>query len=317
MRSQSIQVWAGVLVAGLIGALPGFGTVGPDPAATNLAQVTVTIRARHHGAYPVVGPDDLRVYEDNQSRPVVSWVAAKKQSSPLDLTIVLDDSIMARTGLQFQDLEEFFPTLPAGTRVRIAYASYGGNDIAQDFTTDYRLAGEALRIPLGYMAAGGSIYDSVSDLIKKWPKDGNRREILLISDGIDITDGLVDSEPNLNMELQQAIGAAQSADVPIYTIFSRGPRVLDRNWFLLDNGQGCLLRLTTGTGGQSYFQGTHTPLAFAPYLQQFANDLQHQYVLTFQALASPKNGYQSLRVTTEVPHVRLDAPARVFVPKAG
>jgi hypothetical protein len=73
--------------------------------------------------------------------------------------------------------------------------------------------------------------------------------------------------------------------------------------------------LTSETGGQSYFQGTRTPLAFAPFLEQFANDLRHQYVLTFQTLPAPKAGYHRLRVTTEIPGVHLFAPARIFIPK--
>jgi hypothetical protein len=78
-----------------------------------------------------------------------------------------------------------------------------------------------------------------------------------------------------------------------------------------------LSRLTSETGGQSYLEGTLTPLAFAPYLTQFADDLGHQYELTFQPLPPPKIGYQPLRVTTEVPGVRLVAPTRIFILKGG
>jgi VWFA-related protein len=282
-----------------------------------MAQITVTVRTRQPGAYPVVSPDDVRVYENNKSRPVVSWVPARAQSGPLDLTILMDDSIRAKVGLQFKDLADFLQTLPAGTRVRVAYASDGGNRIVRDFTSDYPLAAKALRLPMGSTMAGGSIYESVADLLKNWPRDGNRRGLLVISDGIDINQGFVDSQPTLNIELQRAIDLAQSTNVPIYTIFARGARSLERNWFLLNNGQSCLLRLTSETGGQSYFQGTRTPLAFAPFLKQFANDLRHQYVLTFQPLPAPRAGYQRLRVTTEIPEVHLFAPTRVFIPKAG
>lgn len=317
MKNCLVRVAVGVLAAGLMSVLPTPGAAGTSPPPTNVAQVTVTVQTRRPGTYPVVNPDDLRVYENNQSRPVVSWVAAKAESSPLDLTILMDDSIRTTVSLQFRDLANFFQTLPTGTRVQVAYASYGGTSLGQNFTTDYRLAAKALRVPVGAMVAGGSIYDSVTHVLKTWPQDGHRRALLLISDGIDINQGYQQSEPWLNMQLQRAIDLAQRTDVPIYTIFARGARSLERNGFLLINGQGCLARLSSETGGQSYFQGTHTPLAFAPYLNQFANDLDHQYVLSFQPLPAPKAGYQRLRVTTEVPDVRLLAPTRVYVPQAG
>jgi VWFA-related protein len=276
----------------------------------------VTVRARQPGASPVVSADDVRVYEDNKSRPVVSWVAATAQSGALDLNILVDDSIGDNVSLQFKSLADFFQTLPAGTRVRVAYASNGGNRVVQDFTSDYRLAAKALRLPVGSSMAGGSIYESLADLIKNWPRDGNRRELFVISDGIDINQGFEQSQPTLNAELQRAIDLAQSTNVPIYTIFARGARSLEGDSSLLNNGQGCLSRLASETGGQSYFEGTHTPVAFAPFLNQFANDLRNQYVLTFQPLPAPKAGYHRLRVTTEIPGVHLFAPARIFIPKA-
>ena len=313
MRICSVRLGAGVLVAGLVSVLATLGAGGPGPMPTNVAQVTVTVRTSQPGASPVVSRDDVRVYEDNKSRPVVSWAAAEAQPGLLDLTILVDDSIGDNVSLQFKSLADFFQTLPPGTRIRLAYASYGGNRVVQDFTSDYRLAVKALRLPVGSTTAGGSIYESVADLLKNWPRDGNRRGLFVISDGIDINQGLEESQPNQNTELQRAIDLAQSTNVPIYTIFARGARSLERDESLFINGQGCLARLTSETGGQSYFQGTRTPLAFAPFLKEYANDLRNQYVLTFQTLPAPKSGYHRLRVTTEIPGVHLSAPARVFI----
>jgi len=311
-----VRGWLGVLAAGLIGAAPLLAMGGPDAAPATTAKVTVTVHPRQAGADPVLYKEDIRVYEDNQRRPVVSWVEANPLLGPLDLTILVDDSIGSQVSLQFRDLADFFRTLPAGTRVRIAYAAYGGNRIVQDFTGDYQAAAQALRIPVGPELAGGSIYQSVVDLLKHWPQDGRRRELLVISDGIDFNQGLELTDPTLNLELQPAIDLAQRTNIPIYTIFARGSSVLEENGRLLLNGQGCLLRLSSETGGQSYFQGTFTPVDFAPYLKEFSNDLLHQYELTFEVLPAPKTGYQPLHVTTEVPGVRLFAPARVFIPKA-
>ena len=314
MRNPCGRLWLWAMAAGVMTVVAGFGEAGPTAPDAKIAEITVTVCPRHRGASPVVTPDDVRVYEDNQSRPVVSWVATKMQPHPLDLTILMDDSIKARVGLQFKDLANFLPTLPSGTRVRVAYASFGGSRVTQNFTRDYRLAADALRIPVGPIAAGGSIYQSVEYLIKSWPSDGNRRALLFISDGIDLDRGYEYSRPDLNIDLQAAIDVAQTSEVPVYTLFVRGPSSLERNWLLLDNGQGCLSRLASETGGQFFYEGTRTPLAFAPYLKQISNDLHHQYVLAFRHLPAPRVGYQRLHVTTEIPNVRLLAPTRVFIP---
>lgn len=320
MRDCSVRRWLGVFVAGLITVLPALGagkSFDPEGADANWRRVTVTVHTRQPGPVPVLTAQDVKVYENNRSLPVKSWIAAKAQTAPLDLTIVLDGSIRSTVSLQFGDLAAFLPSLPSGTRVRVAYAEYGGNRIAQDFTADYPSAARALRIPLGPTMAGASIYQSVAELLKHWPNDGNRRALLLISDGTDFNQGYVESDPMLNTELQRAIDLAQSGDVPVYTLFARGAFSLERNWYLFDNGQSCLLRLSRETGGQSYFMGTITPLSFAPYLRQLSDDLRHEYVLTFLASSRPQSGYQRIRVTTEVPGISLSAPARVYVPKAG
>ncbi len=314
MWTRRNRVWIGVLAAGLMAIVPCLGKEN-SPAASGAAQVIVTVQPRKGaGVYSPSNLDGLRVYENGSKRPIVSVTAP---SGPIDFTVMLDDSIGARTTAQYGDLTDFFSSLPAGARVRIAYASFGGNEIAQDFTTNYELASRALRVPVGRVAAGGSIYDSVADLVKKWPEDGNRRELLLVSDGIDLQNGYVDTQAPLNMELQRAIDVAQKAHVAVYTIFSRGPRVLENSGLLLLNGQSCLLRLAKSTGGQAFFQGTLTPLAFAPYLKQISRDLRNQFELAFKPLEATTTAFQRLRVACDDPAVRLNAPTRVFIAKAG
>ena len=64
--------------------------------------------------------------------------------------------------------------------------------------------------------------------------------------------------------------------------------------FRVNYGQSNLAQLTDGTGGESFFQGLQTPLAFAPYLTQLDTILKNQYFLTFSAAPS-KNSKGQLR----------------------
>jgi hypothetical protein len=263
----------------------------------------------------MVSAADLTVYEGDEKRPVVSWVPSKDLPGTFDLTVLVDDSLLSSVMVQLKDLAGFYPTLPSGSRVRLAYAANGGSRTAQEFTSDYSSAAKALRLPLGQSAAGGSIFQSVTDVLKQWPKDANRHALLLISDGIDNSEGFEAESPDSNGNLRAAINMAQSANVPVYSIFAQGARSRGEGGPLLNDGMGCLLRLSSQTGGRYYFETNGTPLDFAPYLRQFADDVGHLYVLTFRRLPSTKKHYQALRITTSVSGAQLNAPTSIFVPK--
>ena len=74
-------------------------------------------------------------------------------------------------------------------------------------------------------------------------------------------------------------------------------------------------RLADETGGESYYIGfSGAPVTFAPYLDDIAQRLSHQYWLGFLAKPPKKAGMQRIKVTTEVPHVELVAQDMVYVP---
>lgn len=298
--------------AGLL-AIPALSST---PADSNLVRVVVTAVGRDGTPPAPVTRDSLLVFQDKERRPIMDWVPAQGEQAPADLVIFVDDNLHTGFGAQLGDLTEFVHSLPASTRVAVAYASNGAASLRQDFTTDHEAAARALRIPIGSAEAFSSPYLSLVDLLKRLPDDGHRREVLMISDGIDLFRGVAESSPSLNFDLQRAIELAQRRGVVVHTLFARGAGFFHRNLFLINNGQGGLTRLAYETGGQSYFQGLDTPVSLAPFLNRVAESLGQQYVLTFRASLGKKAGYQRLRVTAEVPGVELIAPARVYIPAA-
>jgi hypothetical protein len=75
-----------------------------------------------------------------------------------------------------------------------------------------------------------------------------------------------------------------------------------------------LAELADRTGGESYYIGmTGAPVAFAPFLKDLANRLNHQYLLTFIAKPEKKAGLRKVKIRTEVPNAELVAPEQVFV----
>jgi hypothetical protein len=181
--------------------------------------------------------------------------------------------------------------------------------IVQNFTNDHAAAGKTLRIPLGAFAGGSSPYLSITDAIKRWPESPARRAILLISDGIDpLQPGIVDSY------LDNSVEQAQRTGTQLYAIFASRAGHFGHTLWRINTGQNNLSRLADETGGEAYFQGFDTPVAFAPFLQEFAIRLGHQYRLTFLAKAGKKASYQHVRLETEVPNAELVIADKVYVP---
>lgn len=285
----------------------------PD-ASTTPVRVTVRVSGLQTGRS--VTAHDVQVYQNSLRRPVADWTPIAASPQGMDFAILIDDSLRSDVALQFPDLRSFIQELPASTQVGVAYAEYGAAVFKQPFTADHRLAAAALQVPEGRVAGGGSIYLSVSDLSRVWPADGRVRVALVVSYGIDIWRGLEDTNPVLNPDLDAAIHQAQSSGVALYTIFAGSSVGFEHGPVLNLNGQSCLARLASETGGEAYFQGTRTPVAFKPFLDQLRASLGQQYVLTFEADTRNQAQNAALRVTTELPRVRIIAPSRVRVPAA-
>lgn len=277
--------------------------------------VTVTVTVVSHGGDPAsVTKEDVLVRQRDERRPVVDWVPAGSERAPLELVILIDDSLDTGVGTNLDDLRKFIRALPTGTRVAVAYAQNSSAQLRQNLTEDREAAAKSLRLPLGLRDSFQSPYLAVVDLLGRLPQTQGRRAILLISDGIDLMRGVSDSSPASNNELRRAIERAQRNNVQVYTLYASGSGRIRRNFFLVSNGQGGLSRLALETGGEAYFQGFQTPVSFQPFLEELNQTLSQQYLLTFRAQPGEKASYQRLRVTTEVPGVELMAPTRVWAP---
>ncbi len=63
--------------------------------------------------------------------------------------------------------------------------SNAGVNIVQNFTPDHELAVKAARLPRGALSTMDSPDLSLIRLVKGWPQQNVRREVLMVSDGID------------------------------------------------------------------------------------------------------------------------------------
>lgn len=138
--------------------------------------------------------------------------------------------------------------------------------------------------------------------------------VLLISDGVDLFHGIVDSEPGLNRDLQQAIDESEGRSVVVDAIFASGASHFSHNLYLIDNGQASLARLALETGGTAYTEGLETPGSFSPYLKEIRESFANLYRLTFRAAQPIKPGFVRIQLRAEPQGIELLGPSGVYLP---
>ncbi len=301
----------------ILGLLIGFSFGISSWSAQQSASVTVpvstvvSVEARHGKDIPVVNREDVRVFEGRNRLQVTDWIPLQGDQSSLELFVLIDDASNTNLASQFEDMGHFMNAQPPATAIAVGYMQNGAVRSVQNFTRDHSEAGKALRFPLGSGVGGSSPYLSITDAINRWPESPGRHEILVISDGIDpLQPGTVDSY------LDQAVSQAQRTGTQVSAIYASGSGHFGHSLWRITQGQNNLSRLADETGGEAYFQGFETPIAFAPFLDQFADRLNHQYKLTFLANADKKPTRQHVRLETEVPNAELVTADKVYVSAA-
>jgi hypothetical protein len=270
--------------------------------------LVVTAEGLHGAVPPDIMQDDVSVEVNKQPARVDKWVPLRGDEAALQLFIVIDDGADTDLGLQFASLKNFINAQPATTEIGLAYMRNGSALIVAPMTADRAAVGKAIRLPIAEPGISASPYMAVSDLVKKWPAAGARREMLLITSGIDPW-----SPPDpQNPYLQKAIADSQRAGILVHSIYYTGAGHLGHSYFRSNWGQNYLSELGDETGGEAYWQGLGSPVSFDPFLRDLAQRLKNQYLLTVAA-HDGKAGLQPVRVSAIHAKVSLVAASRINV----
>jgi hypothetical protein len=305
-RKHSIGL--GVMLALLIGTVFGPIASANDADSSNQVPVhmVVTVKARHGDQVPVVAANDVKVFQRDKQDMVSSWVPFQGDRAGLQLFILIDDTSGDSVSLQFKSIEKFIDEQPASTSIGIGYMRNGMVVTAQALTPDRDLAKKALRLPLGATVGYTSPYLALSDLMKKWPETKDRREILMITSGIDPLGGGFSNDPYNNPYLDAAANQAQRGGFVVYSIYTSGAGVGGRGrGFRTAFQQAGLDLISQKTGGETYYLGFGSPVDFSPYLDDVTNCLKHQYELVFLAKGAKKPTLEPVKVKTEMPKIGL------------
>ena len=304
-----------IAMAAIAAALP---LHAEEPTETTVpVTMTVTANVVNNKRMPEISQQDVVVTQGKERLKVRGWVPAQGQYAGLELFILIDDASDPNLGMHLDDLKTFINAQPSTTLVGVGYMRNATVQIVQDLTTDHATAAKALRLPLGSGGAYASPYLSVIDLMKRWPSTDRRREILMVTDGIDRARRTLPGHGlRINTDVDSASDVAMRTGTIIHTIYAPGVGRNRRNYWEATSGQMGIAKLSDVSGGESFFLGLDTPVSFTPYLDQLQKILDNQYLLTVSAQPGKKTQLHNLTIDTEVAGVELASADAVWVPAA-
>jgi len=295
----------------LITVTPAISATIPNTQAAQAQMVITVLPTRDSTPPATLAPADLRVKQGNLPLPVTRLQRLTEDLADMQLFILLDDSTRSSSlGIQLPRLKTFVESLPASTQVAIGYMRNGTFGQVQAFTADHQKAANALRLPLAVPGENGSPYFALSDLAKHWPskESTNRRAVLMLTDGVDRYYGsAVTDDPYVN----EAVHDTLKDGLMVYSIYLRGAGLYGQGTWTTNVAQSRLLQVSEQTGGYAYFQGFTDPVSISPFLTDFEARLDNQYQVTMQVLSG--KGVQPVKVQTEVPGLKIEAPSRIYL----
>ena len=273
-------------------------------------KVVVTAEPKRGKEIPELFPEDLKVTQNRERRKVTSLQPLS--GSKLQLLLLIDDSAASSFDTEIAILKNFVMALPANAEVGIGYMRNGMTEMTSPFTVDHAAAANTIRLANGPGGADVSPYDSLSDALKKWPKDlAPRREVVMISSGIEgLGGGFAPENPYVNAGIE----SAQKAGVIVYSIYSPSVGHAGHSFWRSSWGQNFLSQMSDETGGESYALIFGSPVSFDPYLKAILDAQQHQYLLGFLARPESKAGLQQVQISVLEKDASVAAPDKVFVP---
>ena len=304
-----------------------------EKSATKTVPVHLVITdaaLREEKELPPLQREDVKVKQGKTFLQVTQLIPAQGDNAALQLMILIDDTLNPSVGNNLSDVKDFINAQPPSALIGVAYMSNATVKVAQNFTADHDLAVKAVRLPLGSLSSMDSPYLSLISLVKSWPQQKVRREVLMVSDGIDRLRGektqpsrlgpnfgpVYHSMPTMSPDVNSASEISQRYNVIVHSLYAAGVGRAGRSGWDLQLGLSGLSKIADETGGECYSLGTSQLVSFKPYLDRLQKLFSNQYYVVFEAVPGKKAGLQRVKVQTEIPNSEILAPDNVWVPAA-
>ncbi len=272
-------------------------------------RVVVTQTLVHADSKADVIPDATAIKLEVNSKvtPLVSLTPVKPGG--IQIALLIDDGLSRSSGLQLNDLKAFIMGLPPQTEVLVGYLGEGSVHVASPFTTEHAAAAATLRLPVGMGGISASPYFCLSDFVKRWPEGQGQpakaRFVMMVTNGVDPYNGSTRMANQDSPYVAAAVSDAQRAGVAVYSIYYRDAGVRGESASM--SGQGYLVQVAEGTGGDTYYEGSGSPVSLAPFLKQFVRAIAESYVATFKVdpTAGGKEHLLRVKMSTSTPKLKL------------
>ena len=322
-------------IAGFLGALCTLALTAPilvSQETNTKGSVQVHLVVTNEAAssdkdVPTLQSGDVKVKQGKNFLQVSQLIPAQGDNAALQLFILIDDTLATGVGNNLNDIRDFINAQPASTVIAVGYMANAAVNVVQNFTADHDLAVKAIRLPRGNFSTMDSPYLSLISLVKGWPQQKVRREVLMVTDGIDRLRGadptpsrlgpnygpVYHTMPTMSPDVNSASEISQRYNVLVYSLYAGGVGRAARSSWDLQIGLSGLTKLADETGGDCFSLGTSNLVSFKPYLERLQKMFDNQYYVVFQATPKGKGGLQRVNVTTEVSNSEIAAPDNVWV----
>lgn len=304
-----------------------------EQATSKTVQVHMVITdtaLREDNELPRLQQQDVKVKQGKNFLPVTQLIPAQGDNAALQLMILIDDTRNPSVGNSLNDIKEFISAQPSSAIIGVGYMSNATVNVVQSFTPDHDLAVKAVRLPRGAFSTMDSPYLSLISLVKGWQQQNVRREVLMVTDGIDRLRGetptpsrlgpnfgsIYHSMPTISVDATSASEISQRYNVLIHSIYAVGVGRAGRSSWDLQVGLSGLSKLAQETGGECFSLGTSELVSFKPSLDRLQKMLANQYYLVFQPVPRKKAGLQRVNIQTELSNSEILAPDNAWVPAA-
>lgn len=285
----------------------------------------------------ILRAENIEVKQGKDLLKVNQLIPARGDNATLQLFILIDDTTDTGIGNNLDELRDFIGAQPASTVIGLAYMSNATIQIALNFTGDHALAAKAVRLPRGTLSASDSPYLSLISLVNGWPEQNVRREVLMITGGIDrlrgeraernspspatsrgrpaqTTTSSFRTMPTISADADRASNISQRYRVIVHSIYAVGVGRTGRNAWEVQLGQGGIAKIADETGGEYFGLGWQNAVSFKPFLDRLQRIFENQYYLVFQAFPEKKAGLQRVKITTEQANAEIAPADNVWVP---
>lgn len=297
---------------GLIVIFSAFSVIGFSQNKQKVRTVTIPISIysekplKEQQSEEFIEAGDIIVKEDGDEQEILSIRSVS--NTPLSLAVLIQDDLSSNANLQLASIAEFIKQLPKGSRVMVGYLRGGSLQTRQKFTDDLEKAAKSLRIVAGRGAASGDPFSAVDSALGKFDAlPTGRRAILLVSDGLDVTNGTDFASTVQSIELDRVILKAQRKSIAVYSFWNAATLTESGSSILVSGGQAALSRLSNETGGRAFYQGTVSPISFEPFFRDLTNSLNRQFAITYLS-THLKKGYHKIQVLSTNEAVKIEHP---------